>query len=215
MKYDAILFDLDGTLVDSLADLTDAMNCALARLGLPPHTPGACRRMIGYGTLEFVRRALPPGRQNRAETLRTSLLQFYDDRCLHKSRPYPGIPQLLPALKQKGLRLAVISNKNHPQTAKIVTHFFGREIFDFICGMTDGRRPKPDPDMAAAALSAVSADPARTLLVGDSDIDIQTAHAAGIDAAAAEWGYRDLQTLKAANPKYLISNPDQILDLIT
>lgn len=215
MRYKAILFDLDGTLVDTLADLTEAMNQSLRQMGLPVHPAEACRQMIGYGNEEFARRALPAGREDLTGQLRALMLGYYDLHCLEKTRPYDGLDQVLPALKRKGLRMAVISNKNHAQTVKVAEHFFGRGTFDFICGMSDSRRAKPDPDMAFAALAALAVRPEEAILLGDSDIDILTARAAGMDAAGARWGYRPVEVLRNAGAKRILSQPNEILDLVS
>ncbi|HOM60663.1 MAG TPA: HAD family hydrolase [Anaerohalosphaeraceae bacterium] len=214
MKYKGILFDLDGTLVDTLEDLTDAMNWALRQLNLPTHTAESCRQMIGYGTHEFARRALPPGREDLTETLRTLMMQYYDQHCLQKSRPYDGFDKVLPVLKQKGIRLAVISNKNHPQTVKIVEYYFGKGTFDFICGMSDHFQPKPAPDMALAALEALSLEPQQAVLIGDSDIDVFTAQAAGLEAIGAGWGFRSPEVLRQAGARQILTHPTEILELV-
>lgn len=214
MKYKGILFDLDGTLVDTLEDLTDAMNWALQQIGLPTHTPQVCREMIGYGTREFARRALPAGQEHLTERLQSLMLKYYHLHCLEKTRPYDGLQEVLPCLKQQGVQLGVISNKNHPQTVKIVEYYFGPNTFDFICGMSDGFRPKPAPDMALAALKALSLTPPQTLLVGDSDIDILTAHAAGIESVGVSWGFRSIERLKEAGAARILNHPREILTLL-
>ncbi len=214
MKYKGILFDLDGTLVDTLEDLTDAMNWALRQLGLPTHAPQACREMIGYGTREFARRALPAGQEHLTERLQSWMLKYYHHHCLEKTRPYDGLHEVLSRLKQEGVRLAVISNKNHPQTVKIVEYYFGPNTFDFICGMSDGFRPKPAPDMALAVLKALSLTPPQTLLVGDSDMDILTAHAAGIEPVGVSWGFRPVERLKEAGAARILNHPQEILTLL-
>lgn len=213
MKYKGILFDLDGTLVDTLDDLTGAMNWALRRLNLPTHTADACRQMIGYGTYEFARRALPPEHKQLTEPLLDLMMQYYHVHSLDKTRPYDGIREILPVLREKGIRLAVISNKNHPQTVNIVEYFFGKNTFDVIVGMSDPFRPKPAPDMALFALKELSLAPHETILVGDSDIDIQTAQAAGIEPIGVSWGFRSTQVLKEAGARRIVSHPGQILEM--
>lgn len=214
MKDRGIFFDLDGTLVDTLEDLTDAMNWALQQLGFPPHTPQACREMIGYGTREFARRALPAGREDLTERLQSLMLEYYHHHCLEKTYPYEGLQEVLLRLKQEGVRLAVISNKNHPQTVKIVEYYFGPNTFDFICGMSEGFCPKPAPDMALAALKALSLTPPQVLLVGDSDMDILTARAAGIEPIGVSWGFRPLERLKEAGAARILNQPQEILTLL-
>jgi len=214
MKYKGILFDLDGTLVDTLEDLTDAMNWGLQQLGLPTHTTQACREMIGYGTREFARRALPTGQEHLTELLQALMLEYYHHHCLEKTRPYEGLQEVLPRLKQQGMQLAVISNKNHPQTVKIVEYYFGPHTFDFICGMSDSFRPKPAPDMAQAALKALSLTPPQVLLVGDSDMDILTARAAGIEPIGVSWGFRSVERLKEAGAWRIFNHPQEILTLL-
>lgn len=214
MKYKGILFDLDGTLADTLEDLTDAMNEALRQLNLPAHTLEECRQMIGYGTQEFARRALPAGQEHLTEQLLARMIQFYQVHCLDKTRPYEGVSEVLPILKKKGLRLGVISNKNHPQTVKIVEHFFGKTTFDVILGMSDSFRPKPSPDMVLAALKRLSLAAPETILVGDSDIDVLTARSAGVEVVGVGWGFRSVQVLQEAGAKRIIQHPKDIVELL-
>ncbi|HPY78050.1 MAG TPA: HAD-IA family hydrolase [Anaerohalosphaeraceae bacterium] len=214
MRYKAILFDLDGTLVDTLADLTEAMNYALRQLGLPVHTAQACREMVGFGNHEFARRALPAGREDLADLLRNQMIEYYDLHCLDKTRPYEGFEEILPVLKSKGTLMAVVSNKNHLQTVKIAEHYFGRETFDFICGMSDSHRAKPDPDMALAALKTLAVPAAETIFLGDSDIDIQTARAAGIEPVGAAWGFRSPEVLRKAGAEKILIQPEEILKIL-
>lgn len=142
------------------------------------------------------------------------MIGYYDLHCLEKTRPYDGLEQVLPVLKRKGVKLAVISNKNHVQTIKVAEHFFGRGTFDFICGMSEARRAKPDPDMALAAVAALEVRPEEAILLGDSDIDILTALAAGIDAAGAGWGYRSIEVLRNAGAGRILSRPGEILGIL-
>ena len=215
MKYQAVLFDLDGTLTDTLADLTKAMNAGLRELGKPLRTAEECRRMIGYGVREFARRALPPEDEGLTDMLKTFMVRYYDEHCLEDTRPYPGIPEVLQELRQKEIPTGVISNKNHPQTVKIVRHFFGEDTFQVVCGMMDSIPPKPHPGLLLRALETLSAEPARALYVGDSDIDILTARAAGTEVLGVTWGYRSEEVLRKAGADKVISHPAQIMDLVS
>jgi phosphoglycolate phosphatase len=214
MKYKAIFFDLDGTLVDTLDDLTEAMNQALAGLGQPVRSKDECRQMIGKGLSVFARMALPDHAGHLQDALLWGMKAVYAEICLNQTRPYPGIREVLLVCREMGIRLAVISNKGHILTVRIAEHYFGRSTFDEILGQKDEMKCKPDPEPVLFLLKKMALKPREVLYVGDSDVDIQTARNAGLDFIAAGWGFRSKEQLRQAGAKRIIHQPLELLDYL-
>lgn len=197
------IFDLDGTLVESLPGIAASLNRALDAAGQITHTPLAIRRFIGDGAVMLVRRALPQGTE---DTRRHVLEVFRDDYAAtwqHGTMPYEGISELLGNLHNQGVKLAVLSNKPHDFTTSIVETMFPG-MFDVVLGQRDGIPHKPDPAGLRQILNSPGWPGTGNGLVGDSVMDIQTARAAGIEAIAVSWGYHDRDVLRAANPARLV-----------
>lgn len=213
-QYKNVIFDLDGTLLYTLPGLTDSANYALARHGYPPHSEAAVRRMVGNGVRKLMERALPGGKENPAfETAFAAFNEYYALHSNDKTRPYPGIGELLDALRTRGVPTAVATNKNHGVAVPMVASFFGEGI-----GVTVGKKPgvdpKPAPYAVFEAMAALGAQPEECVYVGDSEVDFQTACNAGLDCLLALWGYRDepeLRTLPAAG---FLRAPGELLDYI-
>ena len=190
MNYDLVIFDLDGTLLNTLEDLAAATNAALAEFGFPTHGIDEVRRYIGGGVARLMHRAVPEGTNEVIE--RQTLARFKSIYMAHvneRTAPYPGIPELLDALRLSGIRTAVNSNKVDRATQLLAAaHFPGK--FDMVLGDRDGLPKKPAPDGARRIMAALGIAPERTLYVGDGDADILTAENAGIDGAWVSWGYR-------------------------
>jgi|FrelakmetLWP11LW_1041352.scaffolds.fasta_scaffold11161_2 phosphoglycolate phosphatase len=215
MRYKAVFFDLDGTLVDTLDDLTDAMNYALSQLGQPGIGRDACREMIGKGLAVFADKALPEGAKHLQQALIDAMKARYVRTCLDKTRIYAGMAGLVSQCRQKGLKLGVVSNKSHPLTVKIAEHYFGSEVFGIILGQKEDVKIKPDPEPIQIAMKAVGVDlPQETLYVGDSDVDVETARNAGTDFVAVGWGFRSEQQLRQAGAEKIIYNAGDLLNLI-
>lgn len=210
----AVVFDLDGTLVDTLADIGHAMNAALAALGQPGHPFEAYRGFIGEGVRRLAERALPPGRGDLVDAATAEFRRVYGEHLLDRTRPYPGVPELLDGLVAAGVPLAVLSNKPDPATRRIVESLFARWPFAEIGGERPGVPRKPDPAAALAIADALGVAPARCLFVGDSGIDVATARAAGMVAVGAGWGFRGADELRAAGADVVLGAPPELLPLL-
>ena len=191
-----ILFDLDGTLIDSLEDLAEAVNHALGLRGLPLHTVSEYRRMVGHGVRNLVKQALPEGADDTLiDAALADFKAYYQAHIDVHTRPYPGIPELLTELQAHGIQLAVASNKFQEGTEYLINRFFPAIRFVAILGNKPGAPLKPDPEIVQEVLrrSGVSKDDA--LLVGDSPTDMKTAANGGIESLAVTWGYRTAEDL--------------------
>jgi phosphoglycolate phosphatase len=215
----AVIFDLDGTLADTIDDIAAAVNRALARRGLPEHDRELYKLMVGNGFRQLIVRALPESlRSNEAylEATRAEAAADYAGRCLERTRAYPGVRELLSALTSKGLDLAVLSNKPDELTRKCVAGLFPSIHFAIVRGETEAFPRKPDPASALDACSRMGAtpagvSPAEVLYLGDTGVDMQTAKAAGFTALGALWGFRSEEELRESGADALLASP---LDLL-
>ncbi len=214
MPSRAVIFDLDGTLVDTLEDLTAAMNAALGHFSLPAHSAQECKMMIGNGAKRFAERALPADRQDLAEKLLALTREYYRDNCFKYSRLYDGMGETVRQLRQNGLRLAVLTNKDQVVAGRIIEHFFGTGTFESVIGAAQGRLIKPDPGTAVGIVESMGLTSDDFVFVGDSAVDIETALAAGIRSVGAAWGFRGRGELEAAGAHIIIDSPSEILDLV-
>lgn len=210
MKYSGVIFDLDGTLVDSLEDLTAAMNYGLEQVGRPPISVEACRQMVGEGVAKFAERALGEGFLDLRDRLLGQMTTYYYAHCLEKTRPYAGLREVVQVLHSQGVKLAVLTNKNHLPCVKIVESLFGPGVFWPIIGMQPGRERKPNPASVFEILAEWGLEADAVLFVGDSDVDIHTSRAAGVDVAGAAWGYRSEAVLKEAGAGIIIFRPEEL-----
>jgi phosphoglycolate phosphatase len=212
----AVLFDLDGTLLDTLDDLAGAMNRVLAARGLPGHPVDAYRRFVGDGVAALVERALPASART-PEALASTTAALRDEYARSwavRTRPYPGIPELLDALVARGLPLAVLSNKPHDAAAAMGTHFLARWPFVEVRGLRDGAPRKPDPAQALELAAALGAEPAACAFVGDSAVDVLTARRAGMRAVGVAWGFRGEDELREAGAEAVLHEPRELLALV-
>ncbi|MFH1570175.1 MAG: HAD family hydrolase [Gemmatimonadota bacterium] len=212
----AVVFDLDGTLLNTLDDLADSMNAVLAASGHPVHPVEAYRFFVGDGMASLVRRALPKGRRDAAAVAAAGerMRSEYDRRWADKTRPYPGVPELLDGLAARGLRLAVLSNKPDDFTRATVARLLDRWRFDAVQGLRSDLPRKPDPTAARAMAAALGLPTGRCLYVGDSSTDMVTARGAGMFAVGAAWGFRDREELVAAGAQAIAASPAQVLELL-
>lgn len=210
MRYDTVIFDLDGTLLDTLQDLAAAVNYALNRQGYPPRTVQEVCRFVGNGVEKLMRRAVPAGLPE--ERIMAALAVFKDYYALHNNdatAPYPGIEALLDHLKARGVRMAIVSNKNDPNVKALARLYFPTTI-SMAVGEGGGVRAKPCPDTVLHVMNTWGCDPSRVLYVGDSDVDIQTARNAGVDCASVCWGFRPEQELRAAGATLLVHTAQEL-----
>ena len=215
MKYDGVIFDLDGTLVDTLEDIGDAMNRVLAAEGAPPHSYLEYRYLVGRGIWNLVSESLPPGSRDEETVARCfeRMIADYGDHCLDKTRPYPGVAELVSALGAQGVRLAVFSNKSHELTLRVVEALLDAGAFAAVAGAQAGVPLKPDPRVALDMAAGMGLDPARVAYLGDSLVDMQTATAAGMIAVGASWGFRTTAELVESGARVVIDHPRELLEL--
>ena len=207
--------DLDGTLLNTIDDLADAANWVCARHGWPLHTVEEYKRFVGNGIPRLVERFAPQGTSQ--EVLDQAFQEFMDWYGVHKedkTAPYPGIAALIDALNTAGVQCAVFSNKADPLCGKIIEHYFGAGRFVLVRGSRPGVPTKPDPTGVYSLMQDLHADPASTLFVGDSDVDILTGHNAGLPAMGALWGFRGRAELTAAGADALAGVPEDILEYV-
>jgi phosphoglycolate phosphatase len=217
MTIQAVIFDLDGTLLDTLADIADAVNRVLAANGHPKHPEHDYRWFVGKGSAILITRALPPDCRD-ARNVQACLERFIADYNQHwhrKTAPYPGIMELLETLQTRRLKLAVVTNKPHRFAEKMIAHYFPKTCFDPIFGHREDLPAKPDPTQALAAARQMEAAPHECLFVGDSAVDIKTARRAGMLAIGAGWGFRTKSELIDAGANHIIDHPIEVLSLLT
>ena len=213
MKYSTYIFDLDGTLLDTLADLAAAVNYALRQHGMPEHTIDDVRRFVGNGVRKLMERAIPDGEKNPDfEATFATFREYYMHHSLDTTRPYPGIIETLEALKAKGCRLAVVSNKMMAATKELCQHFFADTI-EVAIGENEaaGIRKKPAPDTVFEALRKLGEEKDSAVYVGDSDVDLETANNSGLPCISVLWGFRDRDFLIQHGAKTFISAPSELL----
>ena len=213
-----IIFDLDGTLINTIDDLGQACNHALSACGFPTHKIEDYPRLVGNGINKLIERALPEEHRNEATVLRLRehFVPFYDQHNCDLTRPYDGIPELLHELKQQGHTLAVASNKYQAATEKIIAHFFPN-TFDVVLGEREGIPRKPDPQIVwdiIHRLSPLASNLSPIYYVGDSLVDAATAKAANLPFVACTWGFCTEEQLAQAQPNYMIHHPSEIVQII-
>ncbi|MBE5804986.1 MAG: HAD family hydrolase [Clostridiales bacterium] len=208
--YQAVLFDLDGTLTNTLEDIAFAMNRALRLHGLPEHPVDAYRYMVGDGAKVLAQRAAGD-RGELAEDVRQTYQAYYQEHNLDRTRPYEGIPELLAALRRRGVKLCVFSNKPHADTCRVVKHFFPEIDFDVVRGQLEGVPVKPDPAGALAAAEDMGVPPENFLYLGDTDVDMICAHRAGMHPVGVAWGFRTAEELLNAGAERLIQHPMELI----
>ena len=208
-----VVFDLDGTLIDSIADLADSMNEVLASLGYPTHPEEAYRVKVGDGVGHLILRSLPPGVATAAlvEDCKELMRQAYARRLTNRTRPYPGVERMLAALQDRGVKVAVFSNKPNPATREICDTLFPGYPFAFVLGATAERPLKPDPAGVHYILQSLAIPAENALYVGDTNTDMQTGRSAGLRTIGVTWGFRDEAELVSAGASAMIHHPEELL----
>lgn len=214
---DTIVFDLDGTLLNTLEDLTDSVNHVMVQYNIPTHTIGEIRGYVGSGAAKLIERAIPGGIHNPAyEELLAAFRQYYRAHCEDKTMPYEGVTDMLVSLRQAGYRMAIVSNKPDGAVGQLSGRFFG-EYVHAAMGESAGVKKKPAPDMVYRALARLSSDISHAVYVGDSEVDLQTAANVPMTCVSVTWGFRTREQLLAAGarPENLIRTPQELLPLLT
>jgi phosphoglycolate phosphatase len=215
VRIQGIIFDLDGTLVHTIEDIAGAANMLFEKRGLPIHDVSYYTRCIGNGAVKFIERAYGKAiEQERLMELVTDFREIYGKNLHNRSRIYDGVPGMLDTLSAQGVRLAILSNKPHGLTTKVVDHYLSGWPFEHVFGQREGIPRKPDPAGAMEIAGAWGMMPGKILFVGDSDNDILTARAAGMNPLGVAWGYGRLETGGVENGCPLVRQPGEILEYL-
>jgi phosphoglycolate phosphatase len=213
MSSRAFLFDMDGTLVDSLADIGGSMNHVLGSLGFPQHPIADYKMLVGEGAGSLVTKSLPPGQEASHGEALARYRSHYASNLVARSRPYEGIVALLESLRARGDRLAVVTNKPQAPASTIVDVLFPKGLFDFVLGERVGLARKPDPAPALLAAQTLGVPASDCCFVGDTSVDMLTARAAAMRSIGVLWGFRDRAELEGAGADHIVNRPDEILAL--
>ncbi|MBQ3162859.1 MAG: HAD family hydrolase [Oscillospiraceae bacterium] len=214
MKYQLAIFDLDGTILNTLDDLADSLNHVLAQHGFPQHTSDEVRMMVGNGILNLIKRALPNGtEQATVEAVYADFNAYYKLHSADKTKPYDGITEMLEQLKARGVKLAVVSNKADYAVQDLCVKYFGG-IFDAVAGEKTGVPKKPAPDGVNNILAQLGIERKNSVYIGDSDVDLHTALNAEMDCIAVNWGFREEELLRENGAEVIVSSPNEIVKII-
>lgn len=214
MKYEAVIFDLDGTLVDTLDDLTDSVNFALSSFGFPMRNREEVRSFVGNGVRKLVYLSVPEGTdEETSEKCLGVFKEHYKNNSRNKTKPYDGIIELLEKLCESDVKTAVVTNKMQSAAKDIVEFFFENKI-SLAVGQVDGVAQKPNPDGVLLVLEKLGIKKEKAVYVGDSEVDCLTARNAGIDCIGVTWGFRSAEVLKESGAGIIVDEPLQILQEI-
>lgn len=212
-----VMFDLDGTLADSVESIATAGNRALQEVGLLPQPEESYKYFAGDGADTLIERMLKASGDETAslyERTYTAYKKFFETGCMYRVKPYPGIPKMLEALKRQGIKIGVISNKPHQRTVDVVEALFGKNYFDVIEGHKEGVPKKPNPAAVIAAVGRLGIQPEECIYVGDTNVDMQTGLSAKMFTIGVLWGFRDRSELEAFHPQAIIEMPEEILNYL-
>lgn len=210
-----VIFDLDGTLLNTIEDLGHAANYALEQNGFATHSLASYPFFVGNGVRRLIERVLPTEfRKEKTDVLLKDFKAYYDEHCTDYTKPYNGIPDLLHDLRDRGVKVAVASNKYQAAVDKIIAHYFPDIDFAAVCGQREGVNVKPDPSIVFGILGAVRVAKADTLYVGDSGVDMETARRACIDSVGVTWGFRPEKELRDYHAGCVVNKPEEILDIV-
>ncbi|MCM1157207.1 MAG: HAD-IA family hydrolase [Clostridium sp.] len=214
MKYELVIFDMDGTILDTLEDLADAMNTVLRKFGYPEHSVEEIRRFVGNGIRKLVERAVPEGISvDTLEEMYGKFMEYYQEHCADKTKAYDGIPELLNTLRKAGCKTAVVSNKADAAVKELCRQYFDG-CFDFAVGERSGILKKPAPDSVNEVLRQLDVEAGKAVYIGDSEVDIATAENAGIDSIIVSWGFREKEFLLKQGAKIIIDYPKEAADIV-
>ncbi|MFC1581971.1 HAD family hydrolase [Planctomycetota bacterium] len=216
MGYKAIIFDLDGTLLNTLQDLADSMNRILTAEGLPVHPTDAYRYFVGDGIRNLVKRSLPEGMREgqKVEELKQAMLDDYSEHWADATRPYTGVPEMLRSLEDQGLPMAILSNKTHTFTIRVVERLLSEHNFSHVLGARENVPIKPDPAAAFELAGLLDLDPDCIAYAGDTSTDMKTGIAAGFFTIGVTWGFRPPEELLEHGAQALVDKPEELVSLI-
>jgi len=215
MPYTSIIFDLDGTLLDTLSDIADSVNTVLTMTDFPTYPRDSYKAFLGDGLRNLISRSVPFGiGETRIQRCCETFTRIYSENWMKNCCPYKGIDTMLSNLSAEGIQLAVLSNKPHTFTCLFVDHFFPGNMFERVFGQREGVNKKPDPAGALNIAELFQTRPENILFVGDSDVDMQTGRAAGMGTAGVSWGYRNVTELVANNAEIIVNSPLEIVEYV-
>ena len=214
MKYQLAIFDMDGTVLDTLEDLKNALNVVLTEAGFPERSLEEVRHFVGNGIHKLIERGVPKGTDPAVtERVFDAFNRYYALHCSEQTRPYDGITELIAALRRAGLKTALLSNKSDYAVQSLCEQYFDG-LFDIALGVKEGLQKKPSPDGVERILKQLQIEKGETVYIGDSEVDVATAANAGIDCIAVEWGFRTKEEILAANAKTIVSTNEELKDAV-
>lgn len=214
MRFEAVIFDLDGTLTDTLADLANGVNYALSQFGFPARSEDEIRSFVGNGVRRLVYRSVPENTPDEvSEKCLEVFKEYYKNNSCVFTKPYEGITEMLSVLRDMGVKTAVVTNKMHGAAVDIVEHFFG-DLIEFAVGQVDGMPQKPQPNGIYLALEKLGVSKNNAVYVGDSEVDCVTARNAGIPCIGVTWGFRDREVLEAHGASFIVNKPQEIFNCV-
>ena len=214
MRYQTAIFDMDGTILETLEDMCASVNVTMDHVGYPRRTMDEVRHFVGNGAAKLIERCMPAGAEDpRYPAALEFYRAYYDAHAQIKTGPYPGIPELLNQLSREGVRLAVVSNKPDEAVRALTERYFPG-VFPVAIGNRDGWATKPAPDSVYEAMRLLGARRESTVYVGDSDVDVDTARNAGLDSVIVTWGFRDEDFLRAHGAQHLAHNTDELYEML-
>lgn len=214
MKFTLAVFDMDGTILDTLEDLQNSLNVILERYGYPTRTLEEVRRFVGNGILRLIEQAVPADcTEEQVRMVYEDFIPYYREHSAEKTRPYDGIVSLLDALKKHGMRLAVVSNKADAAVQDLCVQYFDG-LFDLAVGERKGMAKKPAPDMVELVLDMLQVSKEDAVYIGDSEVDAATAQNSGLHLCAVEWGFRDVDVLKEHGAEHIFADTESLQDYL-
>lgn len=214
--YNTVIFDLDGTLLNTIDDLADAVNYVQEKYGIEKHSVDLVRQHVGNGIRNLMIRSVPQGEENpKFEEMFSCYKEYYQEHCQIKTAAYPGIMELLKSLHNKGIKMAIVSNKAHPAVVELNKIYF-EDYISVAIGENEaaGIQKKPAPDSVFHALELLGSKKSEAIYVGDSEVDYATAKNSGLDCVLCSWGFRDRELLESFDPMAIIDQPEQLLEIL-